>query len=272
MQNLENIGKLTSTDKVMDFFKKNIYNMILIIVSAIFVLKDLIIWEVGKKQIEQIVADGAISFIMGMAFNIILGKKGIIAGQSTAEYASTMMAYATQIERTDDKCDKLDAWCEAKNEVRLKRIRTRILSRARIRYEDFENNDKSNLLDRDQKRAWKHACRVKIHLLTPDNLLSETDTRFEKGEKEYTISEYERSKNFKDASTKVIFAIVFGYFGYSGLTGDWAGVLWGALQVAIWMILGLMSYIQNYTFIKDTYRQKIIRKTAYLTEFNNTTK
>lgn len=272
MQNLDNIGKITSSDRVMEFFKKNVYNLILIIIGAIFVLKDLIIWEVGKKTFEQILADGAINFIMGMAFNIILGKKGIIAGQSTAEFISTMMAYATQIERTDDKCDKLDGWCDEKNEARLKRIRTRILSRARIRYEDFENNDKSNVLDKEQKKAWKHACTVKIHLLSADNLLSETDTRFEKGEKEYTIGEYERNKNLKDASTKILFAIVFGYFGYEGLTGEWAGVLWGAFQVAIWLILGLMSYIQNYTFIKDAYRQKIIRKTAYLTEFNNTVK
>jgi hypothetical protein len=272
MQSLETLGRMTSTDKVMEFFKKNIYNMILIVVSAIFILKDLIIWEVGKKPIELIIADGLISFIMGMTFNIILGKKGILAGQSTPEYIDTMMAYAKQIERTDDKCDKLDGWCDSKNSARVKRVQTRILSKARIRFEDFENNDKSHILDKEQRKAWRHACHVKIHLLSADNLLSETDTRYEKGEKEYTISEYERSKNFKDASTKVMFAVVFGYFGYAGLTGEWAGVLWGAFQVSIWLILGLMSYIQNYTFIKDTYRQKIIRKTAYLTEFNNTVK
>lgn len=272
MQGIENVVRATSTDKVVDFLKRNIYNMLLILVSLVFVLKDLVILETGKKPIELILADGIVSFFMGMTFNIILGKKGILAGQNTAEYVETMMAYAKQIERTDDKCDKLDNFCDKKNEARIKRIQMRILSRSRIRFEDFENNDKTNLLDKEQRKAWRKACHVRIHMLSADNLLSETDTRYEKGEKEYTVNEYEKKKNFQDASSKALFAFVFGYFGYSGLTGEWAGVLWGAFQVSVWLILGLMSYMQNYTFIKDTYRQKIIRKTAYLTEFNNTTK
>lgn len=271
MQN--DIYEKTTAEKIGDFIKRNIYNFVLILVSVVFIFKDMVVLEAGKKSIEQIISDGLISFFMGMSFNIILGKKGILSAQLTKEYQDTLWAYSQQIELTDDKCNLLDAFCEKKNEAKIRRFQTRILSRGRIRYEQFVigDSEKSNLT-REQKKYWKKASRIKIHLLSPDNLLSETDTSYEKGEKEETLNEYEKKKNFKDASTKILVALVFGYFSVSALNGDVSALLWGAVQISLWLVLAMLSYIQNYTYVKDVYRQKIIRKTNLLAEFNSTYK
>ena len=263
----------STAEKIGDFFKKNIYNMVLLLVSVVFIFKDLVLLETGVKPIEQIISDGLIAFVMGMAFNIILGKKGVLAAQATKEYIDTMWAYGKQVEATDDKVNMLDDFCEKKNEARIARFQTRILSRGRIKYDDFVNKGMLEIcIDKYQKKYYKKAKRVKIHMITPDNLLSETDASYEKGEKEISLHEYETKKNFKDAGSKVLFALIFGYFSVSGINSDMSAVLWGTVQLAIWLVMGLLSYIQNYTFVKDVYRQKIIRKTNLLAEFNSTYK
>lgn len=267
---MDDIGNQTNLDKTLDFFKKNLYNFILVIVSFVFIFKDIIqIQETGKSVLE-IVADSVISFIMAMTFNIILGKKGIIAAQKLVSYENCMRTYSDEIEKTNDKIEYLEDYCEFKNNNKLKLIQKRILTKACINYEDYING-KLELynLTKDQKKAIKKVKKISFHYLTPDNLLSETDARFEKGKKDMTLAEFEKSQNFQDTISKVICALIFGYFGVSGITGGWAEIIWGSIQVGLWLIMGLCKYVQNYSYVKDVYQQKIYRKINLLIEFNN---
>ena len=267
---MEDVGNQTNLDKTLEFFKKNLYNFILVIVSFVFIFKDIVqIQETGKSVLE-IVADSVISFIMAMTFNIILGKKGIIAAQKLVSYENCMRTYSDEIEKTNDKIEYLEDYCEFKNNNKLKLIQKRILTKACINYEDYING-KLELysLNKDQKRAIKKVKRISFHYLTPDNLLSETDARYEKGKKDMTLAEFEKSQNFQDTVSKVICALIFGYFGVSGITGGWAEIIWGSIQVGLWLIMGLCKYVQNYSYVKDVYQQKIYRKINLLIEFNN---
>ena len=259
-----------SLDKSIDFFKRNIYNIILVFVSIVFIFKDLVqIGETGKT-LEQIIAQSTLSFLMGMTFNIILSKKGIMAAQKLDGYQMMMDTYAAELEKTNEFVEYLDDFCETKNNNRIKIIQTRILSKGKISYASFSSGDKSyyTVLDKKQKKIWKKAENVKINYLSADSLLSETDVRYEKGKKELTLREHENRKNMKDAFTKMICAIIFGYFGVLGFNKDFSVILWGAIQISMWLIMGLMSYIQNYTYVKDVYQQKIYRKINLLIEFN----
>lgn len=267
---VDDVNQQTNLDKTLDFFKRNIYNFILVVVSFVFIFKDIIQIEETGKSVLEIVADSVISFVMAMTFNIILGKKGIISAQKLQSYADCMVTYSEEIEKTNDKIEYLEDFCEYKNNNKLKLIQKRILTKVCINYEDYVNGKLEMYnLNKDQKKALKKVKKISFHYLTPENLLSETDTRYEKGKKDMTLSEFEKSQNFQDTISKIVCALIFGYFGVSGLTGGWAEIIWGSIQIGLWLIMGLCKYVQNYSYVKDVYQQKIYRKINLLIEFNN---
>ena len=267
---VDDLNQQTNLDKTLDFFKRNIYNFILVIVSFVFIFKDIIQIEETGKSVLEIVADSVISFVMAMTFNIILGKKGIISAQKLQSYANCMVTYSEEIEKTNDKIEYLEDFCEYKNNNKLKLIQKRILTKVCINYEDYINGKLEMYnLNKDQKKALKKVKKISFHYLTPENLLSETDTRYEKGKKDMTLSEFEKNQNFQDTISKIVCALIFGYFGVSGLTGGWAEIIWGSIQIGLWLIMGLCKYVQNYSYVKDVYQQKIYRKINLLIEFNN---
>lgn len=264
----EYVTEKREENKFVEFIKKNLYNLILVVATGAFLIKDFIQIKESGRTIAEIIASTIISLAMGLAFKFILDKKGIIAGQSTDSYMNMMKAYENEIKKTDDHIDKLDEFCDKKNDLRIRIAQTRILRLQRIKYVDFIEKEKEEVCKtEEQKKSWDKAMRVKIHLLTPENLLSETDERYEKGKKEQSIVKYERNQKMSQTLSAVLFALIFGYFTVE-LVANWGNLLWSLIQVATWLFMGLMGYIQNYFYIKEVYQQKIYRKIMYLTEFN----
>lgn len=264
--------KENGLDKTLDFFKRNIYNILIFVISFVFIFKDVVQIQETGKTIPEIIASSVISFIVGTCLSIIVGKKGIIAGQNTESYRQMMNTYSIELERTNDNIDKLDDFCDIKNEKRIRKIQTHILRKARIRYEDFVTKTIEEVCKtKEQIKFWRKAEKVHIQLLTADNILSETDDRYEKGKKDLTLNEYERKTNTQDMVKKIIFALIFGYFGVT-FTGNLENIIWGAVQISSWLIMALMNYIQNYTYVREVYQSKIYRKINLLIEFNNTYK
>lgn len=257
-------------NKTVEFFKKNMYNLMLILVSVVFIFKDMIlITKTGKQPIE-ILASSLISLAMGITFTSIMGRKGIAYAQSTISYINMMKTYANEIEKTNDNIDKLDDFLENKNEEKLKKAQINILRKQRIKYDDFINKNMNDVcLTDDEVKCWKKAINVKIQFLTADNVLSETDDRYDRGKKDLTLSQYVHRQDLTTLIQKIIFAIIFGYFTASAIQTNIANIIWGALQITIWLIFGLMTYIQNQNYVKNVYQQKIYRKINYLIEFNN---
>ena len=260
----------TGLDKTVSFFKRHIYNVLLVAISIAFLFKDIIKIEETGKSIVEIIASSFIAFAIGTAFNIILGKKGIIAGKNTPHFLETMARYNQEIDKTDDYIEKLDEFCDKKNEYRIKIAQIKILRAERIKYDDFINKTIDEVCKtKEQRKCWMRAQRVKIQYLTPDNLLSETDDRYERGKKEFTLNEFERHENRNDLISKIAFALIFGYFGVS-FVGNYENIMWGVIQIGSWLLMAIGRYIQNYSYVTDVYKSKIHRKINFLIEFNTT--
>ena len=68
------------TGKVQQWFKENVSIIAIVIISVVYVLYGLIhITETGKT-IGEIVADGAVSFLMGFLIKMLLNSQGISNG------------------------------------------------------------------------------------------------------------------------------------------------------------------------------------------------
>ena len=265
--NEQQIGD-TSLDKAIVFFRKHIYNILLFVIAIAFLFKDIVEIKQSGKTLPEIIASAFISFAIGTAFNIILGKKGIIAGKNTTSFMDTVFRYNQEVDKTDENIDKLDSFCEKKNEQRIRVAQIKILRTERIKYDDFVNKSMNEVCTtKAQRKCWDKALKVKIQYLTADNLLSETDERFERGKKELTLNEYEKKQNTQDAFVKIIFALIFGYFGVT-FVGNLENVIWGVIQLGVWLLMALGKYIQNYSYVTDVHKSKLHRKINYLIEFN----
>ena len=260
----------TGVDRIVSFFRRHVYNVLLFVISIAFLFKDIIKIEESGKTLAEIIASSFMAFAIGTIFNVIMGKKGIIAGKNTPQYIETMVRYNQEINKTDDNIEKLDDFCDKKNEQRLKAVQIRILRTERIKYDDFVNKSMEEVCKtKEQRKCWVKAQKVKIQYLTADNLLSETDDRYERGKKELTLSEYEKHENRSDLISKLGFAIIFGYFGVS-FVGNYENIIWGVLQIGSWLLMAIGRYIQNYSYVTEVYKSKIHRKINFLIEFNTT--
>lgn len=262
----------TTLDKTIIFFRKHIYNILLFIIAVAFLFKDVVEIKQSGKTAPEIIASAFMSFAIGTAFNVILGKKGILAGKNTRVYMDAIERYSQEISKTDDHIDELDEFCEKKNEQRIKVAQIKVLRTERIKYDDFINKPMEEVcVTKHQKKCWRKALKVRIQYLTADNLLSETDSRYEKGKKELTLNEYEKRQNAQDAFTKILFAFIFGYYGVV-FVGNKENIIWGALQIGIWLLMAILKYIQNYSYVTDVYKSKLHRKINLLIEFNTMNK
>jgi hypothetical protein len=258
----------TTLDRIVFFFRKHLYNVLLFVISVAFLFKDIIKIEESGKTLPEIIASSFMAFTVGTMLNVIMGKKGILAGKSTPHYIETMARYSQEINKTDEYIEKLDYFCDDKNNKRIKAAQIRVLRTERIKYDDFINKTMEEVCKtKKQIKCWKKAQNVKVQHLTADNLLSETDDRYEKGRKELTLAEYERSENRSDFIAKLGFAIIFGYFGVS-IEWNYENMIWGAIQIGSWLLLGIGRYIQNYSYVTEVYKSKIHRKINFLVEFN----
>lgn len=272
MKENENYGleETKFLEKAGDFFKRNLYNMMLFLVTIVFIFKDVFSIDRTDKTISEILVSSALSLAMGFTFNSIMGRKGIQVAQSTESYINMMNTYGEEIEKTNPHIDKLDDFLEKKNDERIMKAQIRILRQKRIKYSDFLEKEKEEVCkDKQQMKAWEKAINVKIQFLTPENILSETDDRYDKGKKDMTIQQYLKKQDVTTLSTKLIFALCFGAFGFSLIGTNIANIFWGVIQIATWLFFGMQAYITNVAYVKDVYQQKIYRKINYLVEFNN---
>ena len=86
MNEFETKTNETGLDKTVSFFRKHVYNILLVVISVAFLFKDIIKIEETGKSIVEIIASSFLAFAIGTTFNVILGKKGIIAGKNTPQF------------------------------------------------------------------------------------------------------------------------------------------------------------------------------------------
>lgn len=257
-------------NKVIEFIRKNILNFLITIVVLAFLFKDLIEIEKSGKTIVEIVANSVVNLVVGQLIKNLFLSKGTYAGFNSKAYKRKQKRYSDELEKTDENVNELDAYCEYKNEQRLAKVQKHILRPGRIRYEDFISKRKEEVCrDKTQYKIWEKAEKVKIQILTPENLVSETDSNYEKGKKEESLKSHHAKEGSKSFIIAALLSLIFGYF-VPVLNNDiWAGMLWNVIQVAIWLAFGIIQYYQEYTYITTDYAQRLLRKTTYLVEFNS---
>ena len=260
------------TIKFQNFLKQNVIVFAIILISVVYVFYGVATIEKTGQTLEEIIAKGGIGFLVGFGIKLLESFNGLIKGELTPKFIATKEHYLRILDDTAPIQQYLPRYCELENEATLRRIQTSILRKANVRYDDFINDtiDYSKL-DKKQKKAIKKARNVEFAQLNDAILLSDSQVS-DNSVKDLNVSKANHLKfsTLKMTITMVLMALLFGLYAIDPEEGfDWSGALWCGIQIAIYIVLGVVEYFKSYMFINDTYRTALVRKANHLERFKN---
>ena len=276
-----------------DIFYKNAGYFVVLLISLVYIGGSFILISKTGKSVYEILATGTLSMLVGLLINGVFRSIGIERGDQDEKMQKTSKLYSDAVIDIVPKIDKLENFCAEENREALSRVRVRILAKVGIKYSDcfdsegtlipFETDlytrEEINAASRGKRgkmkrqnnqraRAYQRAANVKIRALTPQALTSEgarenDPFNFGKSKKEF----YSR-KNAGDLFSRVLMAVIFGYFGVSFVSEiNPAVLIWNTLQIVMYITSGVMQMYSSYNFVVDEYRASLIKKIDYLQKF-----
>ena len=249
------------------------------VVALVYIGTAMFVPIASGKPLGTVIADGALGFVLGLAINFNLNLQGILKGKNAPQMLATKAEHGQAVVEIAPYIHRLDGWCAAQNAEALKRERARILMAVGLRYEDCFDGDgipREVVFTGDKdlvsmrKKAWRAAVKVKMTPLSTASLTGDgerTGDPFAFGE---TPEQYQRRTNLTDIGSKIVMALVFGYYGVDMIANfRFEELAWRAMYVAVLLALGISKLLRSYLFMVDTYRGGIVKKINYLQSIEN---
>lgn len=271
-----------NVNKAKDFLRLNLFFIVVAAACLIYIARGFInIVETGKT-VGEIIADGLVSALFGFFISKLLSLQGIAKGEIDPNVVSTTNLHARTVEKITPKIYLLDEWCERKNEEALLIARSKLLATKRITIDEFNKGIYKTItpngiaeicendLDKDKLRAVKRARKLKLtplsaSVLTSDGANVVDPYNFGLDKKGYSIR-----RDGKQLISKIMCGLLFGYYGVKLINEfNIASLIWTAIQVALFLVMGVIAYLQAYFFMVDEYRHRIIKKIDNLQKFDN---
>ena len=276
------------------------------IIVAIYIARSFVVIGETGKTVAQIIADGIFALLYGWSIKVLLGYQGVLSGQKTKLMQNTTNRHAEMVLKIEKHSPLLESFCDKENaELRIKK-RKLILSKQNLHYEDVFCDDPQILLEIKKERekrirlenktidtrdfkSWKRriALERKIHkeiraidkcvrkannisisqlseyMLTTDGANGDDPFKFP-----LPLTQHLTKKSISMLPSAILFAVVFGYYGYTFIEDpSWATVIGGLIQTATFLGWGAIQFLSEYLYTTDTYRKGIVRKIDILSKF-----
>lgn len=260
------------------------YGAVALVVIA-YVASAFLTVEATGKSVGQILADGTAAFLLGIAINRMLDVQGIRNGDRDARVIAAEERHAALVEEVAPRLDALDAFCEEKNREALARARRTYLSHHGLRYRDYFDGDgicvgrhppagrglRERLRALEVSRRVRHAERIRLTRLSAGLLISDAGNPSDPYCLGRSKREYARQSGRGDLFSKLVTALLFGYYGVTLLQSfSVADLIWTLLQVALFLLMGGIRMERSYLYVVDEYRGRIRKKCDVLRMFLGT--
>lgn len=274
---------LTRTDKIGNFIRENIINFVLILICVVYVFKGIIDVVESGKTIQEIIADAFIVFVVSFSIKVVLRKKGLNNGFISNIFLATCNDYGESIKEISPNIELVDYFCKDENEERLKLKQKQYLLRNAISYDEFLSHKYTikpvkklfTTKEEYKREIEKFNCCKKARNLNVFQYTSKLITNAydsfsdEEGLLKATTKKYQKKSTISNFFVGILCAILFGYFTFKEGVFSWNGLIWSSLQISIYLILGLIEYLNAYEFVTKTLREKIKRIIVIIDKFKN---
>lgn len=250
------------------FIKNYIIDVFVVLLVAIYILKNVATVGIAEKDILTLFADCAVTLFFAQVIKELMSRRGIMIGQSSAEFKKVYADYDNVLHSCKGFIGNLDAFCEELNKSRLKAAQEEILLAHGVTYEQFRGG--VEVKTDYQKKGIEKALKVKVAYLKSKDLTAETVG----GRKSYDlgrpIDKYLKNKSVTGVLLTVCATVLFAYFELKPIEEfSWSALIWSAVQVVYFSAKGVFSLISSLMFVQGEYTNRIIRKTTYLQQFYN---
>lgn len=267
-------------EKMRNELRSNVFFIVVGLIAVVYMSRSFVTVVETGKSVWEILADGALGAAFGFLISKLLSLQGLEKGEKQESVQSTVRLHQQAVEAVVPVIDRLDRWCEMKNEENLKVGKSRILARQGIRYEEYCRGIFTIVVDGNlvqttvkglpwrKKQAVRKADRLRLTPLTAGALTadgSKPNDVYDFGPDKHA---YERRRDLGQILSKVGCGLLFGYFGVRMLNEfSWENLIWTALQTAALLAMGATAYLRAYFFVVDYDRHRIIRKIDNLQKF-----
>ena len=237
------------------YIKTIAMDLVVVLVAIAYIFYQMVGLEQNDINPIILIAEAFMGIICGVAIKQALGENGFSKGYNSKFWLDEEEKYNKACDTANPYMERVDNFYQYE-EIEKKRNYRRIkLQGVRLKYEhwfDPQGNyigdiDTYKKLDRKQKRVLNKCIRIKIY---PLNLFSQYNVSVDQDTKKEITDRAQRSKNItKNTLSATIIAIIGVYFIPVLNSWSWASFISSTMQVAMWVLFGILQLFNNYNFV-----------------------
>lgn len=240
------------------YIKSVAMDLVVAFVGLAYVFYQMVKLEPNDLNPLVLIAEAIMGIICGVMIKQALGENGFSKGYNSQTWQEENELYNSACNTANPYMERVDNYylCE---EIEKKRTyRRQHLLGVRLRYDnwfDFDGNyigreDEYKKLTFRQKKVLNKCVRVRIY---PLNLFSEYSTATDEYTHKEKTDKTQKAKNLgKNTLSAILVALVGVYFVPMINSWSWASFISATMQVALWVIFGVLQLYTNYDFVVHT--------------------
>ena len=269
-----------TVEKAKNYIRVNFFFLVVALAAIVYLIRGFVTVVQTGKSVVEVLADGALGAIFAFLIGKLMSLQGLIKGENNQQVLATARLHADTVNEVAGYIDRLDEWCDLKNQEAMRMQRTKLLAQGGVGWDEYcsglyvvttdgiKRTVGYKQLPSVKKRAVRRAQRLHLTPLSAGALTSDGGKNNDPYDFGIDKSQYQRRRDMRQIVGKVVCGLLFGYYGVQLITDfSWSQLIWTALQVAAFLSMGVIAYMQAYFFVVDYDRHRVIRKIDNLQKF-----
>ena len=255
------------------YIKSFAMDVVVVIVAVAYVFYQMITLEPTDVNPIVLIAGAIMGIICGVVIKQALGENGFSRGYNSRTWTEEESKYNEYCNDALPYMDKTDNFNQCEEIEKKKNYRRQHLQEVRLRYDEWFDKDgyfigtkeMINKLDRTQKRMLRKCIKVKIY---PLNLFGQYTISTDQDSKPEMTDSKKRARNItSNTVSATLIAIIGVYFVPLFTSWSWASFIAATMQVALWVLFGIIQLYTNFNFVVQDKVALLRRKKELITKF-----
>jgi uncharacterized membrane protein len=237
------------------YLKTFAMDIVVVIVSIAYILYQMVKLEQTNLNPLVLLAQAIVGIICGVTIKQALGENGFSKGYNSDTWKNEEDKYNEACNSAIPYMERADNFYLYQEIEKKRNYRIQKLQSVRLKYDqwfDYDGNyigtkEMFSKLKLTQKFAVKKCVKIKIYVL---NLFSQYATLSDQDTHREITDKIQRGKNVtKNTIWATIIAVIGVYFVPVLNAWSWASFIGSTLQVALWVLFGVLQLYTNYNFV-----------------------
>ena len=237
------------------YLKSLAMDLVVVVVSLAYIFYQLIDLEKTELNPIILIAEAIIGIICGIVIKQALGENGFGKGYNSQTWIEEEEKYNRSCAEANKYMERVSNYNAVLEKEKRTRYRTVHLQAVRLKYSDWFDEEGDYIgsdeaykkLDRKQRRMLNKCVKVRIYVL---NMFSEYSNASEQDTKPEPTDKRQRQKNMSRNTISATVVAIIGVYFVPVLNGwNWANLIASTMQVALWVLFGVLQLYQNFNFV-----------------------